>query len=347
MIDPRQIAIAAGELATDLASYLRRALLPPAPVTTPVSNSYTPPFTGGQCTGATYAIDFRFTPYGGGSPFTSSLGGIEGAISSIGAPTLISSLWTVVVTDRGGVRTRTLGLSYSDFYPAPVQIGVRRTGGGLDNCGNLPNPESPPPVPSDGLGGSAPPSLVGDEVLVVGAPIVAIPSLGGALAAVLAALRAAGDALAIAAALADAIELIGDVIDAVKDWLDDESEDEQKHKTVKYHNYGSVRKDGFLRLFPSAYPDGFEPQYIDLQLLSIPVGYGKYFGNLSPNFYRFKTLGHISFVSSSFGILSTHEIEFSRTSINVPPNALGFYYHIGLEDVIRANVSLFYSVYES
>jgi hypothetical protein len=140
----------------------------------------------------------------------------------------------------------------------------------------------------------------------------------------------------------DAIKLIGDTVDAIKDWLDDKDRDDDSKKELYLHDYGSIRKDGFLRLYPDGGIEGFKPIYIDLQLLSIPIGYGKYFGNLSPNFYRFKSLGHISFVSSSFGVLENHELAFSRVSLAVPELAYGFFYHLGLDDSIRANVSLFY-----
>lgn len=335
VISPFMIPLAAAALSLD---YLRRQLLPQAPSTSPVSEPYTPPFEGGQCpTFYTVRVSFveistgnRIPPY---DAFT-----VQAPVLGIEPFNNVNGSSGVRVITANGTNTEQANASFYRDYEATL----RRSDGLEDDCGNLPNPNPPPSVAADGLANSSPPDIASDDDLVLGAPLVTIPPLGAALAAIAAAVAAAATALDALKKIMDAIQAIGDVLDKIKDWLDDSDKDKRKKKTLAFHNYGSIRKDGFLRLYPSAEPEGFEPAYIDLQLLSIPIGYGKYFGNLSPNFYRFKSLGHISFVSSSFGILSTHEIEFTRTSINVPDNAFGFYYHIGLEDIIRANVSLFY-----
>lgn len=314
--------------------YLRRQLLPQAPATTPQGEPYTPPFSGGQCI-ADYRVFFKVVNQDNGNE---TLGNdiYRGAIGGVFGNGTAS---TGLITGNGNI-------SLYENQPRNFLeiVSVERVGGLPDDCGDLPNPNPTPPIPSDGVADSPPLEVEDDDLVVEGAPIVPYNPLSAALAALLAALKAASD-------LKDAIDFIGDMldkigkgIDEVKDWLDDKNKNPDSGKDVKRHDYGSIRKDGFLRLFPSGELNGFTPEYLDLQLLSIPVGYGKYFGDLSPNFYRFKSLGYISFVSPSFGNLQTVEIEFSRCSINIPDNAYGFFYHLGLEDVIRANVSLFYSI---
>lgn len=317
--------------------YLRRQVLPSAPSTEPIGEPYTPPFEGGQCP-VNYAVDIIGTRRDTGLSEKLDTRGIMGAISSV-EQTVASGVRTLTVTGSQGIlSTQRQDSIYSNLGIA----NIRRTDGQPDNCGNLANPNPPPPIASDGLANSPAIETDDDDPLVQGAPIVVIPPLGSVLANIIAAVKAATDALAAVKGIADAINAIADTIRGIKDWLDDKNKDDRTKKTLFVHNYGSVRKDGFLRLYPSGEANGFEPVYIDLQLLSIPIGYGKYFGDLSPNFYKFKPLGYISFVSPSFGTLETVEIEFTRTSINVPENAFGFFYHLGLENVIRANVSLFY-----
>jgi len=325
-------------LATVLAlDYLRRQLLPAASSTTPVGEPYDPPFTGGQCSGAKYNF---YVDYKQGNQFATDFR--QDITGSIG-----DSIFTYNdgFSDNWKIPTGQGDILYRSSIK-PVVRDVVKTDQSDDDCGDLPNPVPPPPISSDGLANVSAPNMVDDNQLVQGSPIVAVPSIGAALSAIAALVAAASNALDAIKKVMDAIEAIGDVLDKIKDWLDDKDKNDRTKKSLYRHDYGSIRKDGFLRLFPSGEADGFEPSYLDLQLLSIPIGYGKFFGSLSPNFYRFASLGHISFVSPSFGIIETHEIEFSRVSINVPANAYGFFYHLGLNDIIRANVSLFYLRFE-
>jgi len=335
-ISPFMLPLAAAALGLD---FLRRLLQPQAPNTTPVAAAYIPTFTGGQCEGG-YTVFIRFTTLPSGTssaPF--QLGAVTGKITGVEAYNDREGRSGIEV--KAGSQTLqfdVIATQGRDFVIDRFQ----RTNGQPDNCGDLPNPNPPPLVSSDGLADSAPLAVIEDEELVIGAPLVTIPSIGAIVAAIAAAVRVASDALAAIKELVNAIETIGEILDKIRDWIEDRDKDNDKKKSLYRHDYGSIRKDGFLRLYPSGEQNGFSPQYVDLQLLSIPISYGKYFGNLSPNFYRFKSLGHISFVSPSFGVLSTHELEFSRISLTVPDNAFGFFYHLGLDDTIRANVSLFY-----
>lgn len=336
------IPLAAGVIGLD---YLRRLLLPPVGNTSPVGAPFTPPFPGGQCVGAqyTFKIDYRVDING----VDTSIFGFardENAVGPFRGVEVVDagSSYQWYLLDGNG-RTFLYGFpkNPSRTNARAIISNVVRTNG-LDNCGNLPNPNAAPPIGSDGLASGGGVTASTGSPLVQGAPIVAIPSIKAIVTAIGSAVRAAVDVLSALKDVMDAINAIGGILDAIRDWIDGQEKDKPKNKNLFRFDYGSIKKDGFLRLYPEGEIQGFEPTYIDLQLLSIPIGYGKYFGELSPNFYRFRSLGHISFVSSSFGVLETREIEFSRTSLNVPSNAYGFFYHLGLEDAIRANVSLFY-----
>lgn len=355
-ISPFMIPLAAA--AAGLA-YLRRALLPDAPSASAVSEPYTPPFAGGQCTFAYRGIlDVRVSTNPSQRLIYSWGSGGSGSFIAVGSNPPTSS-WSAF-TISGKINTVTFDLSGSTyrFFVNGIHVASRASAGGAvtsvniaglvpasggaDNCGDLPNLNPAPPIPSDGLADAPPPNLSSDPDLVMGAPLVTIPSVGALIAAAAAALSAAASTAAGLVALMNAIKAIGDALDKLKEWLEDKDKDDDTKKTLRRHDYGSIKKDGFLRLYPNGEGNGFEPKYIDLQMLSIPISYGRFFGNLSPNFYRFQSLGYIAFVSPTFGVLSVHEIEFSRCSMTVPANAFGFFYHLGLDDTLRANVSMFY-----
>jgi len=321
--------------------YLRRQLLPSVPTTSPVSEPYTPPFTGGQCA-IPYTVKIMVTDKQTNVESVFDTRGVNGAITGAEVfDDVPNNVLRLTITSSSAPLVK---FANKNFYKN-LRLGeIIPQGGALDNCGNLPNPNGAPIISQDGLADSPAIETDDDSPVVQGAPIVPYNPITAALAALLAALKLASDVKDAIDFLGDMLKKIGESIDGIKDWLDDKEKNPDSGKDVKRHDYGSIRKDGFLRLYPDGSVSGFKPDYLDLQLLSIPIGYGKYFGNLSPNFYRFRSLGYISFVSPTFGNLETVEIEFSRKSINVPPNAYGFFYHLGLEDIIRANVSIFYLV---
>ena len=333
--------------------YLLRQVLPPAPSTISISIPSVLPFNGGQCPVSYYPI---FTmQYSNGTtqiynqvveagqrvsgPLPALAGVVE--IGTLDVPSGLTSIrtaiWANYLAVYGG------GSRSSPPYPVSGRVAWFRVDGGTDDCGSLPN-SNPPIAPStSGLADSANPNLDDSEIVQAAIPALAIPSFASALLAALQAAKSASDALAGIRAIADAIESMVNLLNGLKDNVDkDNKEKDKNNKEISRYDFGSIRYDGYLRIYPSTGSNEREAAYIDLQLLSIPVHYGKYFGKQSPNFYRFKSLGYISFVSPSFGTIETIEIKFSRMSLNVPANASGFFYHLGLEGDIIANVSAFY-----
>ena len=343
---------AAASLASDLGDYLRQGLQPPAPSTSPLAPPYDPPFEGGQCENVAYKIVIGYDVYRYGG-FLYNTSGQEyfgdGTVLSTGTPYQVGNNIRSDLKWSGSEQT--IGLVSGDGVSVQgYSANVVRVDGGNDNCGNLPNPNEPPPIPSDGAADSPPFDPTNDPNLAAGSPLVPYNPIGGALAG-LAGLLAAAAAAAADAAVGAALKAIGDMLEKIGDALDgdgekeedDDKKDEDK-RDIRRHDYGSIRYDGFLRLYPNGEIEGYRPEYIDLQMLDIPPAYGRFFGQKSPNFFRYKQLGYIGFVSPSFGVIEVHEIEFSRTSLNCPPNAYGFFYHLGLDGAIKANAALFYSV---
>ena len=326
-------------LASGAFDYLNRALLPSAPTTNPLSPPYTPPFTGGQCY-TSYNVDYSVPSNAGGFIISGATTTVPGRI--------IGSYKDGAVYGLEVQTSPTASVARIPFGAAAAATGVQinslsRVDGSPDSCGDLPNPDSGEPVAGSGLAESGqPPDLEEDaEPVYEGSPIAAVPSFAAILAAAIAAAKAAGTALEAIVEIAKAIEAIGDLLNRLKDFLD--GEEKPKNRSVFKYDFGSIERDGFLRLYPFVNLAEFKAEMLDLQFLSIPTYYGKYFGEKSPNFYRFKELGYIAFVSPTFGVLSQVPLEFGRVSIPIPDDSIGFFFHLGLEGGIIANVSAFYS----
>ena len=341
------------------ATYLFRTLLPEAPPTQAVGVPYTPPFLGAQCNTA-YNFSFTQTAPPDAPTFydgtrsrvvdrldigNTAYGRVIGV--DVGAYGGYAAKLRVAYMNSSGVITyqvaSTGGADYGSVIYTYTNVVFTRADGQPDDCGNLSNPIPNKPVSESGVADSGSPNLENNPIVQAGVPVLAIPSFMSALLAALNAAKSASDALAAVRAIAEAIEAIADLLNALKDKADkDKKKDDPNNKEITRNDFGSIRFDGYLRLYPSTGTNEREAIYIDLQLLSIPIWYGKYFGRSSPNFYRFKSLGYISFTSPTFGIIETKEIEFSRMSLNVPSNASGFFYHLGLEGDIVGNISAFY-----
>jgi hypothetical protein len=321
--------------------YWKRVLLPPAPTASPVTEPYTPPFTGGQCSNG-YQVNISFNQKPSNvrtSPF--SMGSTTARISGVSTfNTSSNGTAGIVVSSSSGNLTFQVNSSFASDFRVESLV---RNGGLPDNCGDLPNPDVGEPISGSGLAETGQfPDLEDDAVPVYeGSPLVAVPSFASILAAALAAAKAAATALEAIGKIADALSAIGKLLDRLREFLD--GEEEPKNRSIFRYDFGSIEEDGFLRLYPFVNLAEFRAEMIDLQFLSIPTYYGKYFGNKSPNFYRFKELGYIAFVSPTFGILSQVPLEFGRCSIPIPEDSIGFFFHLGLEGGIIANVSAFYS----
>lgn len=311
--------------------YFVRDLLFPPPETTTQEEPFEPPFLGGQCDGE-YAVLADVLGFQG--QVLSAQGGtslqLRGKITAL----FLSDNDTIVTlsNNRGQTQSRFVGdvITSGAKFRSPTLLYVS----GEDNCGNIPNPNPPSSIPNGGIPNSNPPNIANDgEVIVEG---IVPAAAKGALATALELARNAVDALI-------AIQAVADAIEALKDLLQNKDDkDDKKSIEVIQYDFGLLSRDGFLRLYPTDNSQNFQAIYLDLQIRNIPIGYGRLFGEFSPNRFVFRSLGRIAFVSPTFGVISTEEIQYSRVSFGVPSGAIGFYYHLGLDGVIKANATGFY-----
>jgi len=333
--------------------YLNRGRLPGVPETTGVQEPEVGGFTGGQCQDVAYRVNIRFelTNDGGATwiPFDDNTNySVNGKVDGIEGYEVGDGRTGFRIFRKNSAGVRSIAVQ---SFPAATQNwrnfsirAITRADSAPDTCGNRPNPNPQTNPSTDGIADSTAPSAdaIDDTPIYEGAPLVAIPSFAAAITAAIAAIRAATNALAAVQAIADAIEAISKLLDRLKEFLD--GVENPENRSIFRYDFGSIEFDGFLRLYPFVNTAKFKAELLDLQFLSIPTYYGKYFGVKSPNFYRFKELGYIAFVSPTFGVLSQVPLEFGRCSIPVPEDSIGFFFHLGLEGGIIANISCFYSV---
>ena len=330
--------------AQDYVNFLRSIPDLIAPKPSPIDTSpYVPPFTGGQCVGViyrwritmalngNYASSYRFESerYGAVTmPYAKPLDGGSGAAG------YFSIHWSD--TER---------VTQENFSPErsvwTFQI-LGRSDGLADTCGNAGNPTPPPSVADDGLFNPTNPLIANENGTVNPAAIVLAPAFPLALvAAILAGYQAAMQAAQAALAALDAVKKIAEGLEALKDlweklreFLNEWEKNRPKKRDTVRQTYGQLVGDGALDFFPSN-NQKYQSIQLDIVITTIPIGFGKFFGSFSPHRYRYKELGYIAFYSTTQGILEVRALEFKRTSLQIPKLAVGFIYHLGLNEQIK------------
>lgn len=328
-------------------------LLAPKPIT--AAPPYTPPFVGGQCNEDYWVQVVLYTNEGGvvyqwtngsasgnpdGNPPNSTTP-ISGGVKSISSALQFNGANVTIV---GG------SSSISFFVPnygqgnkgIPTIFRVRRTNGAADNCGDIPNPISPPPIADDGLFNPTNPRIADNNgtlnpatiVLAPALPLVLVGAIAAGYAAAMAAAKTATDILGGIQKLGEGFEFLKDLLKKLAEDLDEKEKLKPKNRDIVRQTYGQIKGDGAIDFFPDNNTK-FEPIQIDIIIVFVPAGYGKYFGSFSPHRYRYRELGYISFYSVNQGILETHSIQFKRTTLQIPPLAIGFIYHLGLDEQVR------------
>ena len=325
---------------TDYVNFLRSIPSFFAPKPSPQSIPYTPPFTGGQCL-VQYTITYDlFNP--DNSPWQSNKQIIlNGAFigtkyipNSAGNPNegiyFISQSGTAknFITNNPDVKV--------------VIKSVVRVDGSTVECGNLPNPNPAPNINDDGLFAPTNP-VIGDEngtlnpaaiVLSPAFPLALVGAILAGYAAALAAANIAADALAAIKKVAEALDSLKKLWEKLQEFLEEWEKDRPKNREIVRQTYGNINGDGAIDFYPLNNKN-FVGIQVDIVVTEVPIGFGKYFGSMSPSRYRYKELGYISFYSISKGIVETHSIQFKRTSLIIPKTAVGFIYHFGLDDKIK------------
>lgn len=337
--------------AEEFADFLRSIPSFFAPKPTPLGVPYTPLFTGAQCVGE-YKFTTRIYQVPDSDPLNVFLIGIGESgiviapISSVSIIKygnglnylrIINSVGTIKdisITGRNGNTVNTLIIDYVNF---------QREGNLADNCGNLANPIPPPAIADDGLFKPTNPNI-GDEngtlnpaaiVLSPALPLVLVGAILGGYAAAMAAAQAALSALDAIKKVAEGLDALKNLWEKLKEFLDDWEKNRPKKRDIVRQTYGRIQGDGALDFFPDSNTK-FKAIQLDVIVTNIPIGFGRYFGSSSPSRYRFTELGYIAFYSVHQGILETHSIQFKRTSYQIPELAVGFIYHLGLDEQIKA-----------
>ena len=341
----------AADIATGIGDFLRSIPSYFAPKPSPLGSAYTPPFTDGQCVGVLYGFDSEYiiTPDGGSPVITASTarpyetnGALLGTrIQFYNQSGAYRRAKLLVDTTSGVFQVSDIVLLVSDSLSFKI-LNVSRLSG-VGSCGNLSNPIPAPSIPDDGLFKPNNPYITDSNgtvnqsaiVLLTGLPLVLVPLISSAIAAALAAARAAVDALEAIKKVAEALEGLAELWKKLKEFLDDWEKNRPKKRDITRQTYGQILGDGALDFFaPNS--KTVEAIQLDIIVTDIPVIFGKYFGNMSPSRYRYRELGYIAFYSVNQGILETHSLQFKRSTLQIPKLAVGFIYHFGLDNQIKA-----------
>lgn len=311
-----------------------------APKPTPVSTSSPLPYTGGQCVGFRYEILVTVADNGVFNSFTSGTG-MNGAIVSITKREEANGTGTIVFTNSVP-DTRVIQTSVLFSRLSWRVDSLTRTDGQPDNCGNVTTPVSSPPIPNDGLFNPTNPRISDDNgtlnpaaiVLAPALPLVFVSAVLAGYSAAMAAAQTALSALDATRKIAEGLDALKTLWEKLKEFLDEWEKNRPSKRDIVRQTYGRISGDGALDFFPDNNTK-FQAIQLDVVITNIPVGFGRYFGSLSPSRYRYRELGYIAFYSVNQGILSTHSIQFKRTSYQIPELAIGFIYHLGLDEQIK------------
>lgn len=348
----------AANIATGLGDFLRSIPSLFAPKPSGLSAPYTPPFLGGQCDTA-YRFSFtQITPDGSPNFVDGSrvrrvdrvdIGNIAyGRIIGIDIGSYngyVAMLRVGYISSSGVVSYRIASSGGGDYQSVNyvfTDVSFIREDGSSVDCGNIGNPDPPPSIADDGLFSPNNP-LIGDEngvvnpasiVLAPAFPLALVGAILAGYSAALAAAKAALDALEAVKKIADALDSLKKLWEKLQEFLDEWEKNRPKKRDVVRQTYGQIIGDGTLDFFPSNNTK-FQAIQLDVVITAVPIGLGKYFGESSPSRYRYKELGYIAFYSVNQGVLEVHPIEFKRTSFQIPELAVGFIYHLGLNNQIR------------
>ena len=341
----------AADIATGVGDFLRSIPSFFAPKPTGLAAPFTPPFTGGQCAGIRYYINVSVTQPRVGRTATTendiqfsafgAITNVQVAFNSGGSP----SLFFTGKDSTGAVVNQSPAIPSLFTNEAFIvnSITLVRADGSSVECGNIPNPNPPPSIADDGLFKPNNPYITDSNdvvnpasiILAPALPLVLVAAITGGYMAALAAAKAASDALEAVKKIAEGLEALKKLWDKLQEFLDEWEKNRPKKRDITRQTYGQILGDGALDFFaPNS--KKVEAIQLDIVVTNIPVGFGKYFGSMSPSRYRYKELGYIAFYSVNQGILEVHSIQFKRTTLEIPKLAVGFIYHFGLDNQIKA-----------
>ena len=318
-----------------------------APKPSQSSIPFVPPFTGGQSQGVLY--NYVWSPSVTLSNGATQSATVDGQILGKVGVRIDKVLDGSGVTFGGGIYLTQNNIGVRGAFERSngvvswqYALTVTRADGQPDTGGSQPNPNPSLPIADDGLFTPNNP-VIGDEngtvnpAAIVLSPAAPLILIGGGLAlsaAAAAAAKAATDTLEAIKKVAEALDSLKKLWEKLKEFLEEWEKDRPKNRDIVRQTYGNIDGDGAIDFYPLSNKN-FTAIQVDIVVTEIPIGFGKYFGSMSPSRYRYKELGYISFYSISQGIIETHSIQFKRSSLIIPKTAVGFIYHFGLDNKIK------------
>ena len=302
---------------------------------------YTLPFTGGQIYNIRYLVGYSYKNWQG-----NTITGIRVALGAIVGMEKDANGWSGIRSKSGEnfASIESPSMMFQGNYDVSEWriVSVSREDGQPDSPINLPNPNPAPNINDDGLFSPNNP-VIGDEngtlnsaaiILSPAAPLILIGGGLAAAAAAAAAAQATSDALAAIKKVAESLDALKKLWEKLQEFLEEWEKDRPKNRDIVRQTYGSIEGDGAIDFYPLSNKN-FTAIQVDIVVTEVPLGFGKYFGSMSPSRYRYKELGYISFYSINKGIIETHSIQFKRSSLAIPKIAVGFIYHFGLDNKIK------------
>lgn len=325
---------------TDLANFLGLA---DKPDTVLESAPYIPPFTGGQCE-VNYAISVRATRANGTFDFGGGV--LRGKITGITTRRLNAGQFSVGVgNDKGEfLPIFTLDDANPNALTGFIFNALEPTSG-VDNCGDLPNPN--PPLPVDiGAFGSLNPDGGGDgELVYAGLPVLTV---GG----ILAALRAIADAISVIGDVLDGINQIGEALkkltDLLKELFDGKKDDDKAKPKYRRYSVGEwfdLRGiDGLISTTPITL-GGVEaiPYKVQIVVKEFPPSSSRILGVKSPSIsIDTLPLFYLLLQEDDYGVTAVKPIRTLNSSTSIPPFHRGIFWNFRLNPSINAKYRLFY-----
>lgn len=296
----------------------------------PSQPPFAPPFEGGQCL-IQYTIALRVRQFeDGGLINTQTIGHGNsqvyfGAIRSI-QPAIrangdeFNGYKVADNENNGAPRVRTFGTGFSTYDP-PLdvqidQIEILPANNDPDNCGDVPNPNTP--LPPSGGGGSLAPIDDGALPVAYGAP--PLLTAGGLLAA----LRAIADAIEAAADILEGINRIGEAINKLRELFQEKEKENPRKRSVSAGGWRDMPVDGgFGTAKYTAVGIEYSPYQLQIEIKEFPSTVSRRLGVNSPAFAHLEPIGWIFLRSANGGYSEPVPLRYLRNSISLTEDTTG------------------------
>lgn len=345
----REAASSIGQWVSDRLADLGDFLdLNDAPVTEPIQEPYEPPFTGGQCLAAEYSVQLRNTfgyVDGRSDTFQNLTVGTFGKIRGTRVSEDRLSGFLLAAGQTGTPTDIEVASAGGAFFVRAVDIVSLTRVGGIDNCGDLPNPNPALPPSANGYGSGNPDDGMGGDIVYAGLPVLSA-------AALIAALKLLADAISAVADALDGIRKIGEalkgIIDLLKELLDGKKEDDKEKPKNRKYSVGQwssmTQTDGLIETKPITLDGKIAlPYKVQVVIKEFPNTSSRILGVLSPSIsIDSLPLFYLLLQEDDFGITAVKTIRTLSSSTSIPPFHRGVFWNFRLNPQMEGKYRLFY-----